>query len=564
MTVHLRNIFWSLFCYLILTNFVSAFEVENNMAINNSFFFELVDNTHTKIVKESDPIYKKLLSRYRAFYVEGENLKRYCDSPVKTIYSSRFEADAVTNSIVATLQMIILKNTIEAIDVYSRELELTDIEYESMYDKLIKSSCSQNISVIGHRRIRKMFMDIHNKSHYQLPSIANNPFYTETVMKKQSIQEKLGREFYYTIGLFKSACSWGQDFQSLRGLRSLIQNPVVAAYIIREMMGLEVALDENSISKGLTEAQTTKVHCDGIICREKDEKSFFKSFPRALGSQSMMNDLKTMYCENILGNKKDLEGDIDISLSSIYDPYLGNESKRLIGQFLALITKIPDFNVWTDNPTYLRDYMKYGIINYWDEWSKYVAQHLIDNNSYEEPLKLQVVPMEIFLDKTKIAPKVILDLNSGEFDESVAINGKIKFKFQIEVLDRDLVWLYFRYQQTLPTEKEEIEKFDKLLRAYVEKNYKKIEDEFSSYLISGDLISLISQEIKAQLIYIKADDYKIENKMIKIPIEVNISPFALIYLKNKRIMEEALQEEIAKNKQFKSLKRVQDMALENK
>lgn len=261
-------------------------------------------------------------------------------------------------------------------------------------------------------------------------------------------------------------------------------------------------------------------------------------------------------------HKKDQEIEVSESLTKIYTPFLGDDSRRLIGQYMALITKIPDFNVWSNNPQILGEYIKLGLSHFWDGWAKNVLSYQVENLKYEEPLELEVVDHKKFLPPSYTTPRVQLDLNSGEFDKLIAINGKLKFKFNIDILERDLLWLYFRYRQTDPTLVVEIEKFDHLLLNYIENNFKNVKNEFSNYLISGNIPLLIRDEIKKQLRYI--DQIAIEDRkvMMKIPVEINISPFALVYLKNKRIMEDQLLKEVATSEQFQSIKRIDAMATE--
>lgn len=542
-----------------------AISVESNMAVNNSFIFEQVRSSHHNLVIDSPVEFKNQLAFYRAFYIEGENLKNFCAASPKVYYKNRFEKNSVATSIAATLQWSIIKNTIGAIRSYTKALEISDSGYEQIGKNLISSSCSQNISVVSHRRLTKMFKDTMTQPDYELPDISNNPFYTSKITKRQSKQEILARELYYTLGLFKVACSWGQDVDYLRGLEGLIKNPIIASYLIRQMSGLEIQKKINAVELGLaTSDTTTRVHCDNLICREKSGEIFEKEFPKSIGQQSVLRDLKSVYCQNIYYKTPEIENELDDSVKQVYANYLDDESYRLIGQYIALITKIPDFNVWTDNKQILGEYIRDGLEHFWDGWSKKVIKNQVENISYEEPLVLDVVDHKIFLPVMKSKPHVQLDLNSGEFDKVIAINGKIKYKFDVEFLERDLLWLYFKYKNVDPSDVEENQLLDNLLTQYINKNFSRIKSEFSNYLISGDIVNLIKEELKNQLKYIVNIDLQDSKELIKIPVDINISPFALVYLKNKHIMQGELQAETATNDQFKSLNRIDAMASEAK
>lgn len=542
-----------------------AISVESNMAVNNSFIFEQVRSSHHNLVIDSPVEFKNQLAFYRAFYIEGENLKNFCAASPKVYYKNRFEKNSVATSIAATLQWSIIKNTIGAIRSYTKALEISDSGYEQIGKNLISSSCSQNISVVSHRRLTKMFKDTMTQPDYELPDISNNPFYTSKITKRQSKQEILARELYYTLGLFKVACSWGQDVDYLRGLEGLIKNPIIASYLMRQMSGLEIQKKINAVELGLaTSDTTTRVHCDNLICREKSGEIFEKEFPKSIGQQSVLRDLKSVYCQNIYYKTPEIENELDDSVKQVYANYLDDESYRLIGQYIALITKIPDFNVWTDNKQILGEYIRDGLEHFWDGWSKKVIKNQVENISYEEPLVLDVVDHKIFLPVMKSKPHVQLDLNSGEFDKVIAINGKIKYKFDVEFLERDLLWLYFKYKNVDPSDVEENQLLDNLLTQYINKNFSRIKSEFSNYLISGDIVNLIKEELKNQLKYIVNIDLQDSKELIKIPVDINISPFALVYLKNKHIMQGELQAETATNDQFKSLNRIDAMASEAK
>lgn len=542
-----------------------AISVESNMAVNNSFIFEQVRSSHHNLVIDSPVEFKNQLAFYRAFYIEGENLKNFCAASPKVYYKNRFEKNSVATSIAATLQWSIIKNTIGAIRSYTKALEISDSGYEQIGKNLISSSCSQNISVVSHRRLTKMFKDTMTQPDYELPDISNNPFYTSKITKRQSKQEILARELYYTLGLFKVACSWGQDVDYLRGLEGLIKNPIITSYLMRQMSGLEIQKKINAVELGLaTSDTTTRVHCDNLICREKSGEIFEKEFPKSIGQQSVLRDLKSVYCQNIYYKTPEIENELDDSVKQVYANYLDDESYRLIGQYIALITKIPDFNVWTDNKQILGEYIRDGLEHFWDGWSKKVIKNQVENISYEEPLVLDVVDHKIFLPVMKSKPHVQLDLNSGEFDKVIAINGKIKYKFDVEFLERDLLWLYFKYKNVDPSDVEENQLLDNLLTQYINKNFSRIKSEFSNYLISGDIVNLIKEELKNQLKYIVNIDLQDSKELIKIPVDINISPFALVYLKNKHIMQGELQAETATNDQFKSLNRIDAMASEAK
>ncbi|EQC51367.1 hypothetical protein [Bacteriovorax sp. DB6_IX] len=551
---------------LLLSAFTtSAIDVDSNLVINNYPFYSRITELHQKELEKVDQKWIDLIKYYRAFYVEGENLSFYCKSDPKVYYKDRWQRESVITSFMATLQMILLENTIQAMAQYSKELEFSEDEYEGLYSNAIASSCSANISVMGHRRIKKYFKDSFEKGNYQLPSIEGNPLFTKKINIKQSKEERLVRELYYTLGLFKAACSWGQRFETPRLLEKLLKNPVVAAYITRQMNSIELKRDKGQGLEMLQRnEQTTKVLCDGLICRKKNFRDFNLEFPKGIGSSSYFDDMKALYCQDIRDLKAEDEPELASQYKEVFNEYSGDKETRLISQFVALITKFSDFNVWTDNKTILTQYLKSGMEYFWDTWAKQTVDKRVQNLSYEEPLVLKVVDRDLFLNPREFKPHVIMDLNSGEFDEEISINGKLRFRFYIEIPKNDMKWFYFEYRDENNLA-EQIKRIDQRLQYYVEYSYAKFKDKFSSYIIKGDLTEHIAKELKMQINEIKTinmDHFK--GNMVRIPVDVNVSPFALIYLKNKNLMRYYLDREKKRHKDFELQNRIDSMAEKSK
>ncbi|EQC52090.1 hypothetical protein, partial [Bacteriovorax sp. DB6_IX] len=58
--------------------------------------------------------------------------------------------------------------------------------------------------------------------------------------------------------------------------------------------------------------QTTKVLCDGLICRKKNFRDFNLEFPKGIGSSSYFDDMKALYCQDI----RDLKAEDEPELAS--------------------------------------------------------------------------------------------------------------------------------------------------------------------------------------------------------------------------------------------------------
>jgi hypothetical protein len=550
----------------LLINFAQAIEVDSNLVVNNAPFYSRMTNQHRLELEKVEPKWIDYIKYYRSFYIEGENLNFYCKQNPKVYYKDRWERERVINSFISTLQMLILEHTIPAMAAYSKELDFSDAEFEGLYENAINSSCSENISVMSHRRIRKLFKDSFKKeSPYQLPSVKENPLFTKKISLKQSKEERLVRELTYTLGLFKAACSWGQRFESLRLLEKLVKNEVVASYVIRQINSIRLKRDKGQGLEMLERYNdSTKVLCDGLICRKRKYNDFQREFPKGIGSNSYYDDMRAIYCEEIQNHKSEAEPQLDNQIKELVKEYEGNESLRLVSQFIALITKTPDFNIWTQNKATLVGYLKSGMEYFWDTWAQDTLNERVGALSYEEPLVLKVVDHYLFAEQYRFDPRVVLDLNSGEFDEEISINGKIRFRFYIEMPKNDAKWFFFQYRID-EKENADVISVNKRLKYYVDHSYEKFKDKLSNYIIKGDISDLIVKELKTQFLYFKTIDMEhIPGRVVNIPVDINVSPFALIYLKNKNLMRYYNERELNREKSFELENRIDSMAEKSK
>lgn len=540
-------------------------DLESNFSLNNRPIYQIIKDQHTSHIYSIDEKWLEKMRYYRTFYNEGESLKYYCSNNPKVYYKDRWEKEKVLHSYVATLQMIIFDHAIKAIGQYAKELELNESEYENLYNNAINFSCSENISIRSHRRLRQMFKDSYVEE-YELPSIKGNPLFTKKIQLKQSREEKLINQLYYTVGLFQSACSWGQRYEHLRLLEELVKNEVISAYVIRQMSAFKIdKASSSSIQLLAPDTNTTRVFCDGLICRKESHRDFDRKFPRGVGSLRLADDLKAIYCQNYLEYKSETEPQLDDDYKTLFEKYKGDEINRIKGQFISLITKIPDFNVWTNNKEILGEYLRMGMDHFWDTWAKKNLERLVKDINYEEPLVLEAVDKKIFLNPYVFSPRVVFDLNSGEFDRTVAMNGKLKFKFDVKFLRKDLEWLFHAYREVDLYNKEAVKVLDNRLKFSVEKDYEKYRSLFSAYIIKGEFLDYIWKEIKNQLLFFnKFDTRNKEQKYFNIPVEINISPFAIVYLKNKHIMQRGVAIEKTKDTQSKLQKRIDVMAEKSK
>jgi hypothetical protein len=550
--------------YLVMATSSYAYRADSNLSVNNSKVFTTLRDLHVENINKIDRKWIDGLRYYRGFFKSGEQLQYQCKDNPKVNYKSTIDRDLAKLGFLSTAQLLILEETIPAIAKYSDELELSDDQYKNLYENIMAESCSQNISVMSHRKIRKKFKFARNNN-YVLPSIEGNPFFDQNLLIKQSRELRLFQELHYTVGLFKAACSWGQRYENLRLMRPLMENEIFASYVIRNLSQRALSREDNFGPKIIvSKPQATRVNCAGIICRKEDTEEFKRNFPRGVGSRSLTDDIVALYCQDIKNSKDEEEIELDPRYETLFTEYKDDDHYRLVGQMIALISKYPSYNVWSQDKSTLAVYTKLGIDRFFNMWATNTGKEMIDKLNYEEPLIVEPFDYRRVIDYRTFKPKIILEINSGDFDRGTSVVGKLNFKYDLKIFKKDLLWIYRQFK-TYSFKDDEYKKADQLLRGYVTKAYEKFEGNLSEYVVGADVRELIVDEVKRQLLYFNNADMRHQKgKFFTIPIEFKVGAFALTYMKNKRLMRKHLNKEMQKHKMFEMGQRIDSMAEDTK
>ena len=154
--------------------------------------------------------------------------------------------------------------------------------------------------------------------------------------------------------------------------------------------------------------------CQNMICRRVDKANFLQNFPRMVGSISIRNDLERMYCSYLSKQQYNYK-DLAYPYKEWIDEQGEMDSILEVGQFLALITGVPETLFLYDNFDQIDDVLQKNIKDNWKEWAINKIENLEYNILYEETVRVKLVENSSF----KIQRgdfQIDFELTLGEFD----------------------------------------------------------------------------------------------------------------------------------------------------
>lgn len=502
---------------------------------------------------------KEHLVVYRGFYEEGQNLVNFCEKKTEpVIYSAPFDRDQVKRTLVSTAQYIGLDITVRALAKYGQFFEFSDQEYENLTNHLVGNYCSENLSVISKRQLRKVMIK-HFKDDsggLALPTVKGNRYFAEKVEGLQTEDKKRRRELYYTVNLFKSFCSWSGDADDLGIMVHLIQNPLFYTFVERQLTGKKLTYDKlNSRVKLERSEDTVQVGCQNLICRKKSFEQFNIQFPKSVGHSSIKNDLNGLYCEDF--SKMDFNFKIkDQRLKKFIDSTSFDEKNLMVSHLIALLTGVPDFFLWQRDFKDLETLSRLSLEQFWTKWAQSFTDKLGKDIYYEEALTMELVDRNLYYHPSRPDFKVVFDVNLGEFDRVNQIAGKVKSSFEIKLTLKFLKWARKVWQNYDPREPEVKEELDKQFLVRIAPLVQKIQKKFIFAPWSQGLEKIILKEILYQIAHYNGDYFsRTHSGIITIPIEINFAPFALGYMRYQQLTQKAVEKEEREEKIRQSKKR---------
>ncbi|RLA65850.1 MAG: hypothetical protein DRQ88_04300 [Epsilonproteobacteria bacterium] len=489
---------------------------------------------------------KRSLAFYRGFIEEGENLSNFCKVDYQVNYSNIWERNEVKRSVISTLQYIGLDLLARAIPAYAKYFEFSENEFSNMTNNLVGNYCSKNISIISLKELkRNILFNFERGPGFDLPNIEDNSLFPKKLREYNTIDQMRENEFLQTVKLFQSLCSWGSDVDDLRLLVPLLRNPVVMGFLIRQLTNERFNWDLVNNEIGLKkDYRTVQVLCRGLICRKVNHETFTNKLPRSLGSREIEGDLNRLFCEEFKKSEYVLKGQEPKILKMIKEsrPF---DDNLMVGQFLSLLTGVPDLLVRANNFSDTKEFLKLSFKASWDEWSQNFIKEVGSYLYFEEPLTMEVVSRDLYYHEYKPYFSVEFDINQGEFDRTAEQVGKIDVSFNLKISKSYLSWARdeWRSLSAYVSQKRRKKIFNNFVKV-IEDQVKNAQKKFLIPPWKGKLEKLVAKELLTQLALYDGKFFKYsKNDMINIPIKLNYAPFALKYIYFKYLLKQGLSAE---------------------
>lgn len=503
--------------------------------------FQSIGQMRNDVQDESLEKSMEKLAYYRGMAQEGHNLKNTCSRSdrIDPVYATSFDQEQAVRSVLANLQYLGLDYTIRALAQYAKYFNFTSNEYQNLVLNLVGNYCSQNISVISIAQLKKnMIARFEGDNSFVLPTLENNPLMPAKLSSSIPLDDARAREMKVTLNLFKSFCSWGGLTDNLRLLPALLKHPVIMSFLIQEMVGTKVVWDKvsNTLKKENTK-DSAAVVCENLICRRVSRVKFNEKMPRMVGSLSLGDDLRRLYCHKFQGvdfqteNQEPKIKEMILQMKSSDGPLLG-------AQLVALISTVPDLMVRSENFQDAQVYTRYSIDETWDNWASKQSDNFSRDLYYEESLSLELVKRELYFKPNDKKLKVLIDINLGEYDRINQMVGKVSSTFHLRISKRFLKWARLQWYSNLKNRTEIQADVQKKLALLIEDQVLMAREKFVAAPWSGALHELIAGEILDQLSFFPEDTYtSLDAGFEEIPIQLNFGVFALRHFRYRHQIE---------------------------
>lgn len=497
------------------------------------------------------------LGLFRGFIEEGYNLENFCKLKPEINYgvpSDRLEAK---RTYLATLQYLVLDLTTNYLPLYAKFFEFSEEEYKNMVDGLVGNHCSQNITTISLKSLKlNMIKRFETASGYQLPSVKGNPYFPKSLAQQESRVSSRENEFAWTLELFKSACSWGNNPDDYGLMVPLVRNPVLSAFVIRDIASESLTWYDEKSSPGIEGTdKSSKISCQNLICRKGTREDFVRQIPRSVGSTSVRGDFQRLYCTEF----RDADYSLRFQVPQIADKIKSitfDEQNMLVGQMIALATGVPDFLVQAPQFSDLKDVTRSSLDRVWNSWATGQKENYQKALAYEEPLKIQVVPGDLYFKKFKPEFSVELDVNQGELDRVISIVGKLRTTMNLTFSRKFLKWA--REKWKLIDQREETLRAERVrlpLKKMVEDQVERLIEGYPMVPLSKEIDELIANEILNQLATYEGEFFVGDQKgLLTIPVYLNYGIFALRHMRERYLIKKNQGDVISELQKLRNLR----------
>ena len=378
----------------------------------------------------------------------------------------------------------------------------------------------------------------------RFPRVKDNPFFPSEMNHVDSEQNRRKREFAWTLETFQSLCSWGGDTEDLRLLVPLVRDPVTMAFVFRQMNGKKIVWDAGSARLLLREnADAAPVLCENIICRPTNLITLGHKLPRALNSYNLTNDLNQLYC----GKWRDADYTHRHPVPRIAQKiktFSLDQQNLMLGQWISLLTEVPDFLVQVGKFSDLKNSLRSNVDRVWESWVQETRDVLGNKLGYEETLRFELVPRQLYFNPYREDFRVEADVNMGEWDRTNARLGKLSARFSLRVSHQFLSWARGRWREygqiragDNPTAHQTIRLFKEMAKP----QFERAEKTFPLLPWGEQVREMILREVLEQTSLYRGNALKADNPSAKtvrhIPVQINLGLFALKYLQHKNRLD---------------------------
>lgn len=483
-------------------------------------------------IKNSSREFKNELAIYRGFYEEGKNTANFCRENYQTQYASEWEKIQVKRSTMATIQYIGLDLITRALPKYAKALDFTRDEYANMIEGLVGNYCSVNLSVISKRELLNNFYLKYDKdNNFKIPTTEGNPYFPDNIESYLPARKALEHELLYTIKLFQSLCSWSGNPSNPGLMVPVLKNSALMAFFARQMSNLSIGWREADNTVFLKEdQQTVQILCENLICRKTSREFFIDNFSYSIGGTNINDDIKRLYCEDFR-NSDYRPKESDPRLAKMMKNMTFDEENLINGQFIALITGVPDFFVRAEKFSDGTELFRSSIDYTWGHWAKNMSDNFTRDLFFEEPLSLEQVDTLQYYNFRDGKLKIAFDVNLGEFDRINQRAGKIKVNFSIFVQNSFLNYYRSAVKNLSFNDNEEKRHLKNRLKMQMAKYVSEARDKFIIPPWRGDLEELIANEITSQMTSTPERFLDFTGPGLRaIEVEINYGLFALKYI----------------------------------
>jgi hypothetical protein len=477
------------------------------------------------------------IEKYKALHDQALNLKFSCDQERFYTYESVWKEALAKRSVVSTLQYIGLDITTKAIVKYAKNFNVGESEFINLVRNLIENNCSKNISVFSKKLLRDNLYRLYDsdKIDFTFPSLTDSPYFTQNVIDITNSRNNKRKEFNYALKNFRAFCSWGGDTENYRLLAPYLNNPILMSYVFNHLLRREIEWDTKETKVYLNESdKTAQVACEDLICRRRNFAGFNKLFPRMVGSSSLEDDLKILYCQHfqdVTYNSFGLNGKLKKWVNekeiaeSIIEPM----------NVVSFITGVPDLFVGAYKYNEIQKAFNSTIEYRWNEWAKNKSSQLITELLYEESLFVDLVTKDNYANAKLGNFKLTFDYTVGEIDRTIEDTDKISSYFNLVFPKSYLKWIRDSY--VLANNISDVQAMERVqanFETYIDVQLKEKRKYFTTKLWSSDFKKILAKNLIDQLTNYQGTYFSdFDKEKVKIPIEFRFGMFALRYIREK-------------------------------